>query len=182
MKRGLAALAAAVTLGVTAWAAPAAATTAPYCGIRWGSLPKQAEGPGSGHLTNVRAGQHACFDRLVLDVSGGQARTYWVSYVPEVRTDGAGFLVPLRGGAKLSVTVAAPAHDASYRPTYRPPNSAELVAVGGYRTFRQVAWAGSFEGSSTVGLGVRARLPYRVFVLAGPGTGSRVVIDVAHRW
>ena len=31
--------------------------------------------------------------------------------------------------------------------------------VAGYRTFRQVAWAGSFEGQTTVGLGVRARLP-----------------------
>jgi len=29
---------------------------------------------------------------------------------------------------------------------------------------------------------VRARLPFRVFVLAGPGNGSRLVIDVAHRW
>jgi hypothetical protein len=29
---------------------------------------------------------------------------------------------------------------------------------------------------------VRARLPFRVFVLRGPGSGSRLVIDVAHRW
>jgi hypothetical protein len=33
-----------------------------------------------------------------------------------------------------------------------------------------------------IGLGVRARLPFRVFALAGPGGGSRLVIDVAHRW
>jgi hypothetical protein len=54
--------------------------------------------------------------------------------------------------------------------------------VTGYQTFRQVAWAGSFEGQSTIALGVRARLPFRVFTLAGPGTGSRLVIDVAHFW
>ena len=54
--------------------------------------------------------------------------------------------------------------------------------MAGYSTFRQVAWAGSFEGQTTVGLGVRARLPFRVFALTGPGTGSRLVIDVAHRW
>ena len=40
--------------------------------------------------------------------------------------------------------------------------------------------AGSFEGQTTIGLGVRARLPFRVFVLAGPGSGSRLVVDVAH--
>ena len=54
--------------------------------------------------------------------------------------------------------------------------------VSGYRTFRQVAWAGSFEGQSTVGLGLRARLPFRVTAVDGPGTGSRLVIDVAHSW
>ncbi len=32
------------------------------------------------------------------------------------------------------------------------------------------------------GVGVRARLPFRMFSLAGPGTGSRIVLDVAHRW
>ena len=130
----------------------------------------------------MRAGQHVCFDRLVLDVRGGRLGTYWVNYVPEVRTDGAGFLVPLRGGAKLQVTAAVADHDANYRRTYRPANRAELVSVAGFRTFRQVAYAGSFEATTTVGLGVRARLPFRVFVLAGPGTGSRLVIDVAHRW
>jgi hypothetical protein len=54
--------------------------------------------------------------------------------------------------------------------------------VIGFRTFRQVAFLGTFEGYTTIGLGVRARLPFRVFVLPGPGSGSRVVIDVAHRW
>ena len=182
MKRWLAAAAAAVALGVTAWVAPAAATTTPYCGITWGSLPKQASAPGGGHLTNVRAGRHACYDRLVLDVSGGRAGTYRVSYVDQVRMDGSGFVVPLRGGAKLQITASVPAYDGAGRATYRPANRAELVGVAGYSTFRQVAWAGSFEGVTTVGLGVRARLPFRVFVLTGPGTGSRLVIDVAHRW
>jgi hypothetical protein len=45
-----------------------------------------------------------------------------------------------------------------------------------------VAWAGSFEGYTRIGLGVRGRLPFRVFTLDGPGAGSRIVIDVAHFW
>ena len=70
-------------------------------------------------------------------------------------------------------------------PTYTPANRTELVNVSGYRTFRQVAWAGSFEGISSIGLGVRARLPFRVLAVTGiPGStnGTRVVIDVAHAW
>ncbi len=42
--------------------------------------------------------------------------------------------------------------------------------------------ASSLEGQTTIGVGVRARLPFRTFVLDGPGSNSRVVIDVAHRW
>ena len=76
------------------------------------------------------------------------------------------------------MTVTAPpiATDAWFLP------NGELLDPAGYRTFRHVAWAGSFEGQSTLGLGVRARLPFRVFLLDGPGTGSRMVVDVAHRW
>ncbi len=98
-------------------------------------------------------------------------------YVDDVYEDGSGRLVPLRGGAKLQVVVFSPAYDDAGNPTYTFANRAELVNVTGYSTFRQVAWAGSFEGATTVGLGVRARLPFRVFTLPG-----RVVLDVAHQW
>jgi len=82
--------------------------------------------------------------------------------------------VPLRGGAYLQVVVLAPAY-------WAPANRGEVVDVTGYRTLRQVAWANSFEGQTTIGVGVRARLPFRVFTLDGPN-GSRVVLDVAHQW
>ena len=85
MKRLLAAVAAAVALGTVAWVAPAAAATSPYCGIRWGSLPKEAGTSSSAHLTNVRAGQHACYDRLVLDLDG-RAPGHLVSYVSQFVT------------------------------------------------------------------------------------------------
>jgi hypothetical protein len=89
--------------------------------------------------------------------------------------------VPQRGGARLELTVVAPCYD-HYRETYRPANPRELVNVAGWQTFRQIAWAGSLAGQSTIGLGVRARLPFRVFVLPRPGASSRFVIDVSHHW
>ncbi len=76
----------------------------------------------------------------------------------------------------------APAYDDNGASTFPREGSSEIVNVAGFRTFRQVAWGGTFEGSTTIGLGVRARLPFRVFALDGPGSGSRLVIDVAHRW
>lgn len=159
----------------------------PYCGIWWGSLPKSSSAvvnPTSdpGYVVDVRSGRHACYDRLVIDVDGA-SDGYYVRYVSQVRQDGSGFVVPTDGGARLSVIARQGAyHWPTATPTYDPADPSELVDVDGYRTFRQVTWAGSFESQSTVGLGVRARLPFRVFTLAGPGDGSRIVVDVAHRW
>ncbi|MBT0993790.1 hypothetical protein KIN34_05760 [Cellulomonas sp. DKR-3] len=156
-------------------AGPTAADAAPYCGITWGSLAKSAPGMSTAQVADVRTGRHTCFDRLVIDVAG-DARGYTVRYVKDVRHDGSGVVIPTRGDAALQITVNA--HGETYSPT-RPRN---LSDVAGYRTFRQVVFAGSFEGYTSFGLGVRARLPFRVLVLDGPGTGSRVVVDVAHRW
>jgi hypothetical protein len=118
---------------------------------------------------------------MVVDLDGPVGRSYEARYVRAVHQDGSGFRVPLRGAADLLLVVRAPAYDDG-KETYRPANRRELVSTRGYRTFRQVAFAGSYEGQTTIGLGVRARLPFRVTVLPGPGRGSRVVVDVAHSW
>ena len=188
MNKTLAALGVAALLaaGLGTAAAPAtASTTTPYCGITWGSLPKADEEYSQAALTNVRAGQHECFDRLVLDFSGA-VDGYRIEYVDQVAEDGSGRLVPVAGGARLRIVALSPAYDANYGPTYSPADPANLVDVSCFSTFRQVAWAGSFEGQTTIGLGVRARLPFRAFILDGgpdgAAGGSRLVVDVAHRW
>ena len=169
--------AAALALGLAAASAPAAvgassATAAPYCGITWGSLATSSSTMNVTSLTGLRAGRHDCFDRLVID-HRGRATGYDVRYVTQVTQDGSGFPVPVAGGARLQVVDRA-ARDVT------PP---AMPDVTGFTTFRQVAWAGSFEGQSTIGLGVRARLPFRVFTINDTTTGtSRLVIDVAHRW
>ena len=77
----------------------------PYCGIRWGSLDKAATSSGAGSsqsLSDVRAGRHACFDRLVLDLAGdGSAR---VRYVGAVHAEGTGDVIPVRGAAEEAGT------------------------------------------------------------------------------
>jgi len=183
------AMAVLVAAGVMAPAPAATAPTAPYCGITWGSLAKTSPLTTSAPITNLRAGRHECFDRLVFDLGApavpfpGQGVGFDVRYVPVVIQDGSGEPIPLAGGAFLQVNVHANAYDANTgAPTYTPADRTRAVNVTGFATFRQVYFAGSFEGTTTVGLGVRARLPFRVFTLAGPGTGTRLVIDVAHRW
>ncbi|MFF0990524.1 AMIN-like domain-containing (lipo)protein [Kocuria nitroreducens] len=177
----LAALVLAMGLGLIAPSSATAAT--PYCGITWGSTAKARSGeattPRYPHVTDVRAGQHRCFDRLVIDLDG-KVRGYDVRY-KGFEGIGSGDPIPLHG-TDLVISVNAPAYDGKGRATYEFDDPGALVDVHGYRTFRQVAWGGSFEARTSVGLGVRARLPFRVFVLEGPGKGSRLVVDVAHRW
>ena len=94
--------------------------------------------------------------------------------------------MPLASSTTIPVSTAiivrAPAHDDNYVPSFQPADRRHAANVAGFSTFRQVYFTGTFEGITQIGLGVRARLPFRVFVLDGPGAGSRVVIDVAHRW
>ena len=190
-RRGVALLAAAVLSGGlfgTAQASPTYYGDEPFCGQVWGSLPEgEALTTSDAVLTDVRAGRHVCFDRLVIDLRGPAdgAPSYDVRYVDAVSAPGSGDPVPLEGGAALRVVVGAPAHDDGYRPTFEPGQDGDAVSVDGFETIRQVAWAGSFEGQTTLGVGTRARLPFRVFTLLGtPGDDRavRVVIDVGHLW
>lgn len=184
MKRITRALVAGVTACLaTAGSGLSGASAATACPQGWGSLAEGTPAMSRATVEDVRAGRHSCFDRLVVDLSGPARGAYDVRYVPAVHAEGSGSLVPLRGAADLQIVVRAPAYDSETgAATYRPADRRDLVDVRGARTFRQVAWAGSFEGQTTVGLGVRARLPFRVMVLDGPATGSRLVVDVAHRW
>ena len=139
----------------------AGATT---CSTPWGSTPKAVTNFVHGNLAAVRAGHHDCFDRVVLDDSRANSG-YRVHYVSAVHDQGRGAVVPLRGGAFLEVVDQSAA------------GRLAMPSVAGFPTLRQVASGGSFEGYTTVGVGVRARLPFRVF-----RSGTHLVVDVAHHW
>ena len=158
-------------------AAPVSATG---CSTNWGSIQKSADGSIGGHVTKVRTGRHRCYDRLVIDLDGPRPG-YRVDYVDKLIQDGSGEVVPVKGGAIIGIVAIAPAYDDNGSATI-DPTTVSATNVTGYKTFRDIEWAGSFEGRTSLGLGVRARLPFRVFTLAGPGHGSRLVIDVAHSW
>lgn len=169
-------------LGIAQAAPSSAATSCPT--VPWGSLQKSSAPMTTHPVTGVRSGRHACFDRLVIDLgrSGSHTVGYKATYVASVKAPGSGKKVPVRGGADIRLIVGAPVHNLAGRVTYHPKTPRELVKVKGYNTFRQVALAGSFEGRTTIALGVRARLPMRVLVLHDPSGSQRLVIDVRHHW
>jgi hypothetical protein len=164
-----------LTLGLVGLA-PATADAAPEatCSVTWGSAAKAA-GPAtssSSPVQNVRTGRHECYDRLVVDL-GGPASGYSVRYVRRFRGQASDNVIRLPGGARIEIIVKAPVG------TYGGVTGQPLpgVTVAGYETFRSTRFGEAFEGTTQLGLGVRARLPFRVMKV-----GNRVVIDVAHHW
>jgi hypothetical protein len=150
-------------------------------------------GPVAGSLTMTpsplyltRVGRHACYDRVAFDINGPQAVGFTVQYVPVVRADGSGMPVPVAGRAALQVIVRAPmlgTDNQGHQPSVTVPQVGQSLVsparLAGWSSLRAVAYAGSFEGQTTVAVGVRERLPFRVFV-TGDGSYKHVVVDIAH--
>lgn len=177
-------VAGATVMSAVAAAAPATAaptTGAPQhraaCSLNWGTNAKHR---GSSAITvatrvrAVRAGKHGCFDRLVIDMSGGKQPPFSARYVKHIVADPSGKVLKVRGRAKILIVVRGPAG------SHYHANAVNLADVSGFTSFRQVRGAGSFERVTSIGLGVRAKLPFRVFELGSSNSGWRIVIDVAH--
>lgn len=124
-------------------------------------------------LRRIRAGRNRDFDRLVFDLDG-PVPAVRVQYVPELRHEGTGDVIPLRGRAVVQVDVRpATAHTDGGHPTMDDP----LPDLTGFAAFRQLADAGDHEAQLTWGIGVAARTGLRATTLTGP---PRVVVDVWH--
>jgi hypothetical protein len=169
--------------GRAASAATAASAPSASCGVTWGSTPKTAQGAAGRPLTDVRTGRHTCYDRMVLDIRPGSSADspgYRVRYVDKLYQDGSGHPITIGGGAILEIVADAPSYDPeTFEPTYPGSGGKPLPGVDltGYKTFRDARFGASFEGTTQLGLGVRARLPFRV-----TGLGDRLIVDVAHSW
>jgi hypothetical protein len=151
--------------------APVGAASPRACPTGWGSL-EEATGPSTSphsFVSDGRVGRHACYDRFVVEVDG-PAAGYVVHYVHRLRDLASNEIIPLPGGGKIEILVRAPGISSEGHPQI-------FGDLAGFQTFRSARYGGTFEGLTQLGLGVRARLPFRVFRLSG-----RIVIDVAHHW
>jgi len=138
--------------------------------------------PGSGaeqiaHLTDVRAGSHEGFDRIVFEFEGDAVPGYAVEYRdPPFHEPGSGNEVAVTGEAFLYLR-------------FEPARTAELegeevrVTYGGPRRFTpegsaltEVVMLGDFEALLEWTVGLEGERPFKVSTLTGP---PRVVIDVA---
>ncbi|WP_416977073.1 hypothetical protein [Streptomyces sp. T028] len=156
------------------------------CETGWGSLEKHVWSGGEDGgsykppLVNIRTGQHECFDRMVLDFKGTAAGPidYQVKYVDKLITPATGE-IPVEGGAILQIAVGPNYDPSTGSQSYPGQHGQPLpgVDITGYKTFKDTRYAAALENEVRIGVGVRARLPFRVTQL-----DDRLVIDVAHSW
>lgn len=166
------------------------ATKAPSCAQTrtWGTSPRQYAPYSSGPLYQVRAGRHTCYDRVVFDINSPAAIGYAVRYVKVVHTDGAGTPVPVAGRAALEVIIHAHVQgqdDQGHQPWRTLAGHGQAIytpaQLAGWRTLREIRTAGSFEGQTTIAVGTRTRVPFRVFTVTDTRNQvARVVLDLAH--
>lgn len=157
------------------------ASAATVCSTPWGSGTESVTDLVAEPLRNIRTGQHTCYDRMVFDITGTSGKVgYHVSYVDAFRQDGTGTQIPVKGGAILEIYANAPSYNPATGAVVYPGRAAQPlpgVNITGYRTFKDTKFGASFEGRTQVGLGLRAKLPFRVLQ-----SGDKLIVDVAHTW
>jgi hypothetical protein len=134
----------------------------------------------------VRVGQHGCYDRVVFDINAGDEVGYVVHYAPVVDADPSAAPVPVNGRAALQVVIRAPIwgmDSQGHQPWRRAPAvGADLIdpaQTAGWAALTGVKFAGSFEGQTTIAVGVREKVPFRVWVRSEHDY-RHVVLDLAH--
>ncbi|AKT51505.1 hypothetical protein ADJ73_09635 [Arsenicicoccus sp. oral taxon 190] len=133
--------------------------------MAWGSQEKaiNLSSPVTGTpATALRTGHHACYDRVVFELNGRTGATI------------AGYVGTAKSPQVIAVGSRTRLVPVGVKPGQALPTS--------FTTVRGVVYAGKVDGLDAVGIVTRARLPYRIFVVKGPGSHNRIVVDVAHRW
>lgn len=134
---------------------------------------------GAATLVDVRVGAHpeqGGWDRIVFEFKDVRPAGR-VDYVSGVSGCGSGLPVALPGSAVLRVKFGATnAHDEQGRVTIKgQPGNVPPQVSGPGNAILQSKQSCDFEALVEWGVGVRARQPFRVFLLDNP---TRVVIDV----
>ncbi|MGP3982067.1 AMIN-like domain-containing (lipo)protein [Streptomyces sp. KR80] len=124
-------------------------------------------------VVNARTGVHPTFDRIVIDVKGKLPPTT-VRRVKELRYDGSGAKVPLRGKYFLEIKLSpAAAHNEAGQSVYKGPRLVKLNMP----EVKGLALTGDFEGVVTFGVAFKERPCYKTFTLHRP---ERFVLDIRH--
>ncbi len=150
----------------------------PCTAFRFGTVARAFNGPHTvGPITAVRVGRHSCFDRLVVDVTGG-VPGWSVKYKDAFVQDASGRNLPFRGTKVMEVVLDTNAHNITTgRPTV---TRASLPPRPNFPEFKDLIFGADFEGQVQLGVGVNRVRPFRVFTLPGVRGHTLWILDVQH--
>ncbi|MEU9368567.1 hypothetical protein AB0D71_28650 [Streptomyces avermitilis] len=113
--------------------------------------------------------------------SPGQVRSHREpsQYVDKLTAPGSPEGIPVSGGAILQISVGPNFGPSTGSESYPRQHGQPLpgVDITGYQTFTDTRYVDAPEDDVLVGVGVRARLPFRV-----TQSGDQLIVDVAHSW
>lgn len=154
---------------------PAEATTEPVVSPDFPG----GSGEGVAYLTDVRAGRHPGFDRVVWEFDGA-APSFRAEYADgPVTESGSGDVVDVAGDRALTVVFSfASGVDLSGEEPVEVYTGPRRIAGddAGTRNITEVVETGDFESTLAWAVGVDRATPFTVTVLAEP---TRIVLDVA---
>jgi hypothetical protein len=124
-------------------------------------------------VTDIRAGRHEGFDRVVFEVGGTGTPGWDVRYVDQASSQGSGDPIEVAGGAILQVTVTgAQIPDETGVPEFDGPSP---LPGSGTQAVTEVVYDHTFEGTAVAFVGTTEQAPFRVYALSNP---TRVVLEV----
>lgn len=128
-------------------------------------------------MIGISGANEGCYDSLTLDLDPAAGSPgYIIGYVFDVTAQGSGEAIPLAGGAAIQVIIDSATHDEDFASTLPAAVDLEnMVDVADFGVVRQVGFGGSFEGMTTIGIGVESEQPFIVEV-----TSQQLTIKIAH--
>lgn len=178
----------AATTSASASESTVPATTAPESdacadAASWTTSEKSTALAGNAPIRGISAASADCYDTFVIEIGpDSHDPGYLVHYVDEITQDGSGFAVPVAGTAKLAIVVDSPAYDPmTGKGTLQIPDHDHVVDVSGLAVMEQIAFAGSFEGQTTFGIGVVGELPFSVATGFDNAGNATLTVSIAHQ-
>lgn len=139
-----------------------------------GIIDKKNQVKGVVVLKEVRAGQHANYDRVVFEFEGAEMPSYHVEYIDKpVRACGSGNVVPLKGDGWLEIRFTpAAAHTEEGKATVKNREQSP-----NFKIIKEMKSTCDFEAEVEWVLGVASPNHYRVMELKNP---TRLAVDIKH--
>lgn len=145
-------------------------------GASTGDTQQEPSGEWALEVTDVRAGDHEGFDRVVFEFSGTGTPGWFAGFVDEPRQQASGYPVEMAGDSFLEINIPGMAMPLDPSDDTAVPEAGVIDGAGGHGRIADIYFGSVFEaqGQFVIGLNGDER-PYQIQLLQEP---TRLVVDI----